>query len=91
MSKKEAWEPCPRCGSARVRPDSLGTLFLMLGIPLLVLGLILVFIPFIGLPLILGGVFFAAYGLYKKHQNKNLLRCLDCQNAWDCQNKSKSV
>lgn len=85
------WEPCPRCGSNRTRPDSLGTLFLMLGIPLLVLGLILVFIPFIGLPLILGGVFFAAYGLYKKHQNKKLLRCLDCKNAWPGQNESKSV
>lgn len=84
------WEPCPRCGSNRTRPDSLGTLFLMLGIPLTILGLILVFIPFIGVPLILGGVVFTVYGLYKKHQNKNLLRCLDCQNAWANQNESKS-
>lgn len=83
MSTKDKWEPCPRCGSNRVRADEIGTFLIIIGVMLLIVGLALIFIPFIGLPLLLSGIVFTVYGLIKKHKNKNLLRCADCHNTWE--------
>lgn len=83
MAAKEKWEPCPRCGSNRVRTDEIGIFLLTIGVLLLIFGLAFILIPFIGMPLLLGGIVFTIYGITKKRKNKNLLRCIDCHNAWE--------
>lgn len=82
MAKKEAWEPCPRCGSNRVRVDGIGTFLLIIGVLLFLLGLALIFISIVGVILMFSGFVFSIYGIIKKRKNKYLLRCADCHNAW---------
>lgn len=79
---QDKWEPCPRCGSNRVRVDNVGTSLLIIGVLLFSFGVLLIFIPIIGVILMFGGIVFSIYGIIKKYKNKNLLRCADCYNAW---------
>lgn len=82
MAAKEKWEPCPRCGSNRVRTDEIGTILTTIGVMLLIVGIVFILIPFISLPLLLSSLIFTGYGVIKKRKNKNLLRCADCHNSW---------
>jgi len=55
MSDK--WEPCPRCGSNRVRHMGMA-FFILMGLGSLSFGIILLLIPFIGVPLMVIGIAF---------------------------------
>lgn len=78
MSKKEKWEPCPRCGSNRVK--SMGMLFfVLLGIGLAGIGiLLLLFIPIIGIPMIIAGLALLLVSPF----TKGILQCEDCKKSW---------
>ncbi len=74
---KDLWEPCPRCGSKSV--EARGRFFwFMLGGGCVSFGLILIFIPFIGIPLIAFGIVSIATGFIAK----GVFECKDCRNVW---------
>lgn len=87
MSK---WEPCPRCGSNRVK--SMGMfMFVLLGLGLISFGLIFtLFFPIIGIPLLAIGVLFLIISPF----TKNTLQCEDCKKSWkypSSQTQNKTV
>lgn len=75
MSDK--WEPCPRCGSNRVK--KMGVLFfILMGFGTMSFGIILLLIPFIGIPLLCAGAAFLLLSPF----SKNILQCEDCKKSW---------
>lgn len=75
MSDK--WEPCPRCGSNRVKATGI-LYFILFGLGMLSFGLILLFIPFIGIPMMVIG----AGLLVAAPFSKGILECEDCKKSW---------
>lgn len=82
------WEPCPRCGSKRVK--SMGILsFILLGLGLSGIGILLLFIPIVGIPMIVAGLALLAVSPF----TKGMLQCEDCKKSWrypatkTCQNQ----
>ena len=73
-----SWEPCPQCGSSKVR--SMGMAFwLLMGLCVISFGLIItLFIPFIGIPMMGFGVLFMLISPF----TKGTLQCQDCKKAW---------
>lgn len=82
MSKKDRWEPCPRCESNRVQPARTGCMLLIGGICLIGLGLWLLIIPFVGIPMVIVGIGFILFSLFAGPATKGMLQCQDCHNAW---------
>lgn len=75
MSDK--WEPCPRCGSNRVRSMGLA-FFILMGLGTLGFGVLFLIIPFIGIPLMVIGAAFLILAPF----SKNTLQCQDCKKSW---------
>lgn len=48
MAKKEKWEPCPRCGSNKVKSRG-GCFFALVGICMISFGIWLLIIPPVGI------------------------------------------
>ena len=81
MSKKEVWEPCPRCGSKRVQSRG-GCFIALMGLMFMSIGLWILIIPILGwfggpLMMLIGLLFFIASPLAK-----NQLQCQDCHKTW---------
>ena len=78
MSKKEKWEPCPRCGSNKV--ESKGILFFaILGFSLIgVFIWVAILIPIIGIP----GIIIGAVLMFLSPFMRNMMQCKDCNKSW---------
>lgn len=75
--KKQAWEPCPRCGSKKVESRG-GCFFFVLGFCLLGVSIWLLIIPPVGIVgIILGVVLMGVSPLMR-----NMLQCEDCKYSW---------
>lgn len=83
MSKKENWEPCPRCGSNRVIKQGKGY-FLLIGVGLIGIGIWLLIIPPIGVPTVIVGLGLMVFGLF----TKGFLECRDCKKVWRYKTKT---
>ena len=77
MSKKEIWEPCPRCGSHKVESRG-GCFFFLLGFGLAGVSIWLLFIPPVGIIGIILGVALMGVSPF----TKNFLQCQDCKKSW---------
>lgn len=81
MSKKDTWGPCPRCGSNRVK--SMGMLyFALFGLGLSGIGILLLFIPIVGIPMMVLGVALLVVSPF----TKGMLQCEDCHKSWRFKN-----
>ena len=81
MSKKEAWEPCPRCGSNRVVSRG-GCFRAIMGLGIMSIGLWILIIPILGW---IAGPVLMLFGLIiliSSPGTKNQLQCQDCHNTW---------
>jgi len=74
MSK---WEPCPRCGSNRVKSTGM-FMFVLLGICMISFGLWLLIFPIVGISMLFIGVLFLIVSPF----TKNTLQCEDCKKSW---------
>ena len=75
--KKDKWEPCPRCGSNKVKARG-GCFFALLGICLASIGIWLLIIPPIGIGCIVIGILLVVISPFTKGN----LQCEECDNAW---------
>lgn len=81
-SKKEVWEPCPRCGSHRVKVTGMGFMILA-GLMCMSIGLWMLIIPVIGFfagpaAMIIGLLLLIASPFARKQ-----LQCKDCVKTWN--------
>lgn len=77
MAKKEKWEPCPRCGSNKVKSRG-GCFFALVGICMISFGIWLLIIPPVGIGCIVIGFFVLVASPFMKGN----LQCEDCDKAW---------
>lgn len=81
MSKKEAWEPCPRCNSNRVQLRG-GCFVAIIGAGIASLGIWLFLLPVFGR---IAGTVTIIIGLLLLITSpfaKNQLQCQDCYKTW---------
>lgn len=78
MSKKEIWEPCPRCNSNRVEARG-GCFFFLLGLGL---ASISIWITFLFLPAGIVGVVLGLLLMLSSPLMRKMLQCQDCKKAW---------
>ena len=71
------WQPCPRCGSARVRAHGFWYT-LLFGVMMAGCGAWLLIIPFIGIPAVIMG----ALMILISPAMANTLKCEDCRYEW---------
>ena len=84
--KKEKWEPCPRCGSKKVKGMSL-LFFILLGLGTLSFGAIfMLFWPTLGIMLLVVGALFLLISPF----SRNILQCEDCSKSWNFPYKEKA-
>lgn len=77
MSKKEMWEPCPRCGSNRVESRGIA-FFVITGIALIGISIWLLIIPPVGIAGIIAGIVFLLAAPF----SRGILQCKDCNKSW---------
>lgn len=80
-SKKETWEPCPRCGSKRVQARG-GCFMVILGLGVMSLGIWLLLVPILG---VIAGPITMLVGLLLLITSpfaRNQLQCQDCHKTW---------
>lgn len=78
---KDKWEPCPRCGSNKVKSRG-GCFFAFLGFIIIGTSLWFLLIPYLGILMTIIGVVIGAFFLLTAPFAKDGLQCEDCNYSW---------